>query len=127
MRLRSFAFCLATASVSLFLTGCDECSGVVCDGCSGVAIDIYVIDATSRMSIADATVLADGKPCESNSVQGPGHYACDGGIGAHTVEISAPGHASNTITVTLKDDEGDGCCSCPPETSAIADLDPAMP
>jgi hypothetical protein len=126
MRFAPSALGFATALASLLSAGC-ECSGVQCGVCSGVAITIEVIDATSRMPIEDANVVIDGKACSVTGFQGPGVYACDGGAGAHTVQVSAPGHVSKTLAVTLKDDEDDSCCSCGPQTGATAELDPTTP
>jgi hypothetical protein len=114
------------ACASFWLAGCG-CDGVACDVCSGVPITITVIDAMSRMPILDASVLIDGKPCKVTGFQGPGSYACDGAVGSHSVDVSAPGHTSKTLPVTLNDADDDSCCSCGPQTSATAELDPAMP
>jgi hypothetical protein len=116
----------AAACVSLWLAGCG-CEGVMCGVCSGVPITIVVTDAQSEMPIEDATVLIDGNPCKITGFQGPGAYACDGAVGSHSIEISAPGHVSKSLTVALPDEDDDSCCSCGPQTSATAELDPAMP
>jgi hypothetical protein len=126
MRGHPFLFWFAAACSSLWLAGCG-CDGVVCDVCSGIPITITVIDATTQMPIQDATVLIDGKPCKVTGFQGPGDYGCDGAVGSHSVDVSAPGHASKTLTVNLKELEDEGCCSCGPQTGATAALDPVMP
>ena len=104
------------------VAGC--CSGVLCDVCASPGIGVIVIDAATQGPIMDAIVTANGKACPLGGSAGPGGYSCDVSPGTYTIDVSAPGHTASQVKVTLEDQQGDGCCSCPP--SAVTKVSLAM-
>lgn len=102
--------------VSSSLAGC--CGGVLCDVCASPGIGVTVVDAATQSPIEDATVTANGKACPLGGSTGPGGYNCNVSPGSYTIEVSAPGHTTSKVQVTLEEEQGGGCCSCPPSAGA---------
>jgi len=124
--LRPLAAFLTVVGPATLLLGCG-CDGVQCDVCSGIPITVQVVDATTGQPIADATVTVDGRACEHRPAanQVDGVYGCEGSAGEREIAVSAPGHAPQTKTVELPEDEDESCCSCGPQTSTKVELPPA--
>jgi hypothetical protein len=89
-----------------FVAGC-ECD-VDC-ACIAPGIDIFVVDATTKMPV-EATIMANPATCLASGI---GAFKCDGPPGTkNTFTISASGYTSKTITVNVPEIDRDACCDC---------------
>ncbi len=108
---------LALLVTLLTATGCDRCKGVLCEPC----------DAPIHLTLTDAST---GGPVEGVSVQGA-RGSCQVEMASATTEcalwpeapdqdpatsyqlsVSAPGHETRTLEVTVSPDASGACCSC---------------
>jgi hypothetical protein len=103
---------LATVFVAALAASCDgrECEPVACAAIACQEPFVLVVtDETTGMPIDGATASGD-VPC-STAVSG---VDCDaGGAGTFTVTVSAPGHSSRQVTVTVQAGVAGTECRCP--------------
>lgn len=125
MQIQKLMVCGVAWLVGLWgVAGCG-CGDINCSPCMPSGITIRVRDAAVDIPVKDATVIAGGKTCPLKEYMSPGQYVCDVEPGTYSIEVIAPGHQSQTISVTLNEVEDSGaCCACGPQASAEVSLDP---
>ena len=92
----------------LALAGCDECGDIDCSCLQG-GIYVDVVDASTKEPITMGVTVKTGN--EACPERGPSPV-CDVPPGSHTVEVSAIGYASKSVSAVLPPPQGDGCCVC---------------
>jgi hypothetical protein len=104
--------------------GCDRCKGVVCDPCDA-PVHLVVTDASTGGPVDGVTVQGAQGPCQVVAASAATECwlsredATQDPAGTYSLSISAPGHETRTLEVTVSPDASGACCSCGTVTTTL--------
>ncbi|MDX9722855.1 MAG: hypothetical protein RBU37_19050 [Myxococcota bacterium] len=105
---RSIVSCLLVcAALSPLLLSCvDECEDIACSPCPPAVM--LVVESADQEPISNLTINTGSCHEQSDGWR----CSADFPLGTHTLELSAEGYQSQTLTVEVKPsgDKGDECC-----------------